>query len=83
MHRQHTPVGDRFTADEMPAAVRGGLDRRIGSWLAAERPFDPRFEPSHSALQAGVIRGGGTVNIIPGCAVIEIGLRSVPRQTRR
>lgn len=48
--------------------------------LAAEGPFDPRFEPAHSTLQAGVIRGGSALNIIPDRAEIEIEARSVPGQ---
>ncbi len=48
--------------------------------LATEGPFDPRFDPPHSTLQAGVIRGGSAVNIIPDRAVIDIEVRSVPGQ---
>ncbi len=48
--------------------------------LAAEGPFDQRFDPAHSTLQAGVIRGGSALNIIPDRALIEIEVRSVPGQ---
>lgn len=49
--------------------------------LAAAGPFDPRFDPPHSTLQAGVIRGGSALNIIPDRAEIEIEARSVPAQS--
>jgi acetylornithine deacetylase len=49
--------------------------------LAASGPFDRRFDPPHSTLQAGVIRGGSALNIIPDRAEIEIEARTVPAQS--
>lgn len=48
--------------------------------LAVEGPFDPRFDPPHSTLQAGVIMGGAAVNIIPDCATLQIEARTIPGQ---
>ena len=48
--------------------------------LAAEGPFDPRFSPPHSTLQAGIVRGGTAVNIIPDRATVEIEVRGIPEQ---
>lgn len=48
--------------------------------LAAEGPFDSRFTPPHSTLQAGVAQGGSGVNIIPDRASAQIEVRSVPGQ---
>ena len=41
-------------------------------------PFDPAFEPSYSSLQAGVIAGGQSVNIIPGVCSLDIEARAIP-----
>ena len=40
--------------------------------------LDERFSPRHTTLQAGVMRGGNAVNIIPDRAWVEIEVRSVP-----
>lgn len=49
--------------------------------LATDGPFDPRFDPPHSTLQPGVIRGGSALNIIPDHAEIEIEARTIPAQS--
>lgn len=49
--------------------------------LAASGPFDRRFDPPHSTLQAGVARGGTALNIIPDRAEVEIEARTVPDQS--
>jgi acetylornithine deacetylase len=61
-----------------PAAELLIFVRDLAARLAAEGPFDARFEPPHSTIQAGVIRGGSAVNIIPDRATVEIEVRSVP-----
>ena len=61
-----------------PAAELLLFVRDLAARLAAEGPFDERFSPPHTTLQAGVIRGGNAVNIIPDRASIEIEVRSVP-----
>jgi acetylornithine deacetylase len=61
-----------------PAAEILLFVRDLAARLAAEGPFDARFDPPHATLQAGVIRGGSAVNIIPDRAAVEIEVRSVP-----
>jgi acetylornithine deacetylase len=61
-----------------PAAELLLFIRDLAARLAADGPFDKRFSPPHATLQAGVVRGGTAVNIIPDRASIEIEVRSVP-----
>jgi len=61
-----------------PAAELLLFVRDLAARLAAEGPFDARFRPPHATIQAGVVRGGTAVNIIPDRASIEIEVRSVP-----
>ena len=61
-----------------PAAELLIFVRDLAARLAAEGPFDARFDPPHPTIQAGVIRGGNAVNIIPDRASVEIEVRSVP-----
>ncbi|TIQ29660.1 MAG: acetylornithine deacetylase [Mesorhizobium sp.] len=41
-------------------------------------PFDTAFEPAYSSLQAGVIAGGQSVNIIPDTCMLEMEARAIP-----
>lgn len=41
-------------------------------------PFDPAFEPAYSSLQAGVVAGGQSVNIIPDTCTLDLEARAVP-----
>ncbi|MEI9410663.1 acetylornithine deacetylase [Mesorhizobium salmacidum] len=41
-------------------------------------PFDPAFEPAYSSLQAGVIAGGQSVNIIPDSCTLDLEARAIP-----
>jgi acetylornithine deacetylase len=41
-------------------------------------PFDTNFEPAYSSLQAGVITGGQSVNIIPDSATLDLEARAIP-----
>ncbi|MBZ9701814.1 MULTISPECIES: acetylornithine deacetylase [unclassified Mesorhizobium] len=41
-------------------------------------PFDPTFEPPYSSLQAGVIKGGQSVNIIPDICTLDLEARAIP-----
>ncbi|MFT3974100.1 MAG: acetylornithine deacetylase [Amaricoccus sp.] len=63
-----------------PAAALLLAIRDRAARLAAEGPFDPRFDPPHSTLQAGVIRGGAAVNIIPDRVEVEVEARAIPAQ---
>jgi acetylornithine deacetylase len=66
-----------------PAGELLVLLRDEAARLAAEGPFDPRFSPPHSTLQAGLIRGGAAVNIIPDRCVLEVEARAIPAQPPR
>ncbi|MET3593971.1 acetylornithine deacetylase [Mesorhizobium shonense] len=41
-------------------------------------PFDAAFEPAYSSLQAGVIAGGQSVNIIPDTCTLDLEARAIP-----
>lgn len=41
-------------------------------------PFDTAFEPPYSSLQAGVVAGGQSVNIIPDTATLDLEARAIP-----
>jgi acetylornithine deacetylase len=63
-----------------PAAEILLFIRELADRLEREGPFDARFTPPHSTVQAGVIRGGTAVNIIPDRAEIGLEVRSIPAQ---
>ncbi|MGX5801160.1 acetylornithine deacetylase [Bradyrhizobium sp. Arg314] len=60
-------------------AMAGALSAAVGE---AERlthgPFDLAFEPPYSSLQAGVVTGGQSVNIIPGTCTLDLEARAIP-----
>ncbi len=76
-HSSNPALGENalYPAGELLVFIRD-----LAARLTAEGPFDARFEPAHSTLQAGVIRGGSAVNIVPDRAAIQIEVRSVPGQ---
>ncbi|MFO1105952.1 MAG: acetylornithine deacetylase [Amaricoccus sp.] len=76
-HSSNPALGENalYPAAELLLAIRDRAAR-----LATDGPFDPRFDPPHSTLQAGLIRGGAAVNIIPDRAEIAIELRAIPGQ---
>ncbi|MDX8438927.1 acetylornithine deacetylase [Mesorhizobium australafricanum] len=41
-------------------------------------PFDLAFEPPYSSLQAGVVTGGQSVNIIPDTCTLDLEARAIP-----
>ena len=41
-------------------------------------PFNSAFEPAYSSLQAGVIAGGQSVNIIPDSCTLDLEARAIP-----
>ncbi|MCA0272903.1 MAG: acetylornithine deacetylase [Proteobacteria bacterium] len=63
-----------------PAAEILLFIRDLAARLAADGPFDPRFQPAHSTVVAGVVQGGAAVNIIPDQCTIQMEVRSVPGQ---
>ncbi|GLS40026.1 acetylornithine deacetylase [Mesorhizobium tianshanense] len=60
-------------------AMAGALSAAVSE---AERlthgPFDPSFEPPYSSLQAGVVAGGQSVNIIPDTCTLDLEARAIP-----
>ncbi|TGQ04018.1 MULTISPECIES: acetylornithine deacetylase [unclassified Mesorhizobium] len=40
--------------------------------------LDPAFEPAYSSLQAGVVAGGQSVNIIPDTCTLDLEARAIP-----
>ncbi|RUW81243.1 acetylornithine deacetylase [Mesorhizobium sp. M2A.F.Ca.ET.067.02.1.1] len=40
-------------------------------------PLDPAFEPAYSSLQAGVVAGGQSVNIIPDTCTLDLEARAI------
>lgn len=61
-----------------PAAELTLVLRDLAARLEVEGPFDPQFSPAWSTLQAGVIKGGQAVNIIPALARLEFEVRTIP-----
>ena len=48
--------------------------------IARDGPFDEGFNPPHTTLHAGVIRGGTVNNIIPHTCEFEFEIRNLPEQ---
>ncbi|MDX8479763.1 acetylornithine deacetylase [Mesorhizobium sp. VK24D] len=64
-------------------AIHAMADVLSAAVIEAERlrhgPFDTTFEPPYSSLQAGVIAGGQSVNIIPDTCALDLEARAIPR----
>ncbi len=69
-------VNALYPAAELVLAIRDRAAR-----LESEGPFDQRFSPAHSTLQAGVMQGGSAVNIIPELARVQLEARTIPGQS--
>lgn len=74
-HSSNPALGENalYAAAEMVLHIRDMADE-----MALNGPFDPRFKPPHSTCQAGIMRGGAAVNIIPDTAEIHFEARSIP-----
>ena len=63
-------------------AIHAMADALNAAVSEAERltrgPFNSAFEPAYSSLQAGVIAGGQSVNIIPGTCTLDLEARAIP-----
>lgn len=63
-------------------AIHAMADALSAAVSEAERmthgPFGPAFEPPYSTLQAGVVAGGQSVNIIPATCTLELEARAIP-----
>ncbi len=63
-----------------PIAELALFVRDLNAELATNGPFDPRFDPPHSTVVAGMIAGGTAVNIIPDACGLWVECRAVPGQ---
>ena len=52
--------------------------KRMARRLCAEGPFTPGYEPAHSTVHTGVIRGGTALNIVPAECFFDFEFRHVP-----
>ncbi|MFK0687680.1 acetylornithine deacetylase [Mesorhizobium sp. IMUNJ 23033] len=60
-------------------AMAGALSAAVSeAGRLTNGPFDPAFEPAYSSLQAGVVAGGQSVNIIPSACTLDLEARAIP-----
>jgi len=60
-------------------AMAGALNAAVSEAERLTRgPLDPAFEPPYSSLQAGVVAGGQSVNIIPDTCTMDLEARAIP-----
>ncbi len=74
-HSAYAPYG--VNAIHYAARLIGKLEE-IGDALAQPEHRDARFEPPFSTVQAGVIRGGRALNIVPAECDFDFEVRGVP-----
>ncbi len=74
-HSALAPYG--VNAVEMAAELIAYL-RRMAGRFAAEGPLDEAFDPPHTTVLTGVVRGGTALNIIPGACDFEFEIRNLP-----
>lgn len=74
-HSAYAPYG--VNAIEYAARLIGKLGE-IGGDLAMPRHHDPRFDPPFSTVQAGVIKGGRALNIVPEECEFDFEVRALP-----
>ncbi|RJT41376.1 acetylornithine deacetylase [Mesorhizobium waimense] len=60
-------------------AMAGALSAAVSEAERLTRgPLDTAFEPPYSSLQAGVVAGGQSVNIIPDTCTLDLEARAIP-----
>ncbi|MDR3097232.1 MAG: acetylornithine deacetylase [Paraburkholderia sp.] len=74
-HSAYAPYG--VNAIQYAARMIGRLDE-IGERLAQPGRHDARFDPPYSTVQAGVIKGGRALNIVPGECEFDFEVRALP-----
>ncbi|OLU29498.1 acetylornithine deacetylase [Pseudomonas sp. PA15(2017)] len=74
-HSAYAPYG--VNAIEYAARLIGHLGD-IGARLAQPEHHDPRFDPPFSTVQAGVIKGGRALNIVPAECEFDFEVRALP-----
>lgn len=74
-HSSNPALGENaiYAAADMLVHIRS-----LAESMERDGPFDERFVPAHSTCQAGVVRGGAAVNIIPDSAEINYEARAIP-----
>lgn len=63
-----------------PAARLASFAAQMAAALTTGPVQDPLFDPPHSTLQVGTIRGGIGVNVIPDRCTMELELRTIQAQ---
>jgi acetylornithine deacetylase len=76
----HSSLAPRaVNAVEMAAEVIVRL-RAMGQRFAAEGPFDPDYDVTHTTVHTGVIHGGTALNIVPKDCHFDFEFRYLPGQ---
>jgi acetylornithine deacetylase len=72
-HSSRTDLGSNAIHKLLPV-----LAATVEAATALQRgPFDPHFAPPYSTVQAGIVRGGEAINIIPDAAELHIEARAI------
>ena len=74
----HSSQPDKGVNALYAAAALASAVERAAEGLARHGTRDPRFDPDHSTLVAGVMQAGTAVNIIPDRATLSLEVRSIP-----
>lgn len=74
-HSAYAPYG--VNAIQYAARMIGHLEE-IGEQLARPEHHDERFDPPFSTVQAGVIKGGRALNIVPAECEFDFEVRALP-----
>ena len=74
-HSAYAPYG--VNAIQYAARMIGRLEE-IGEKLALPEHHDARFDPPFSTVQAGVIKGGRALNIVPAECEFDFEVRALP-----
>lgn len=74
-HSAYAPQGVNAIEYAARLIVRLG---EIGQRLAAPERHDPRFDPSYSTVQIGMISGGRALNIVPAECQFDFEVRALP-----
>lgn len=74
-HSAYAPYG--VNAIEYAARLIGRLGE-IGAQLAQPEHHDQRFDPPFSTVQAGIIKGGRALNIVPAECEFDFEVRALP-----
>lgn len=79
----HSSRPDRGVNSIVVAARLIARLQQLAEEIKQKGPFDARFDPPHSTLHVGTIKGGTAVNIIPEHCDFEFEIRNIPGQDPR